>query len=194
MLEVLTPPASALVDLEAVKLHLGIEDDASDDILTGLIARASAAIVSYLGANPNIGTYRQTEETGVGQSYVVTTRVPVVEVTAVEVDGAELATDTYRLDAASGLLARLSGGRSRTWEGRAVVVLEYQAGHETTPADIVQACLSLIGAEWSARGRDPGLKSISIGSIGLTYFTPDAVPSVQTVKHLLDPYRAIGIG
>lgn len=193
-LEILDAPATDLVSLDTAKLHLGIEGDDDDAVLASLIGRASTSIVSYLGANPNQGQYRQTEETTVGQSYVILSRAPVASVTAVTVDGAALSENESRLDSASGLLARLSGGRSRCWESRAVVVIEYDAGHADTPADIQQAALTLVSAEWSARGKDPSLKSISIGSIGLTYFTPDAVPSISSVSHLLSPYRAVGIG
>lgn len=194
MIEIVEAPDPALVSLAEVKAHLGIEGDADDAVLSSLIARASAAIVSYLGFDPNAGEYRETTETVTGQHYVVLSRVPVSSITAVTVDGAALSENDTRLDAASGLLARLASGRSRTWEGRAVVAITYEAGFTETPADLQQACLTLVSAEWAARGKDPGLKSIGIGSISLTYFTPDAVPSVQTVKHLLDPYRAIGIG
>jgi uncharacterized phiE125 gp8 family phage protein len=194
MLEILTPPATNLVSLESAKAHLQVTSTDDDAVLTSLIARASAAIVSYLSFNPNTAGYRETTETGIGQSYVLLSRMPVSSITIVTVDGVTLSAGGYRLDSASGLLARTSDSRSRAWEGRAVVTIEYTAGYTDTPADLQQAALTLISSEWAARGKDPGLKGIGIGSISLTYFTPDALPSIASVAPLLSPYRAVGIG
>lgn len=194
MLEILDAPATDLVSLEEAKAHLQVTGADDDATISALIARASAAITSYIGAPLMAGSYRETFETGHGQAYLILTRTPVTTVTGVTVDSTALAAGGWRLDAASGLLARTSDSRSRPWETRAVVVVEYDAGYAEAPADIQQAALTLITANWSSRGRDPGLRSIGIGSITLGYFGPDNQPGIGTVAHLLNPYRTASIG
>ncbi|KAA0597211.1 putative phiE125 gp8 family phage protein [Azospirillum lipoferum] len=194
MLEVIEAPASDLVDLAMVKSHLGIVGTDDDAIIGALIARASAAITSYIGAPILAGTYRETLETGGGQAVIALSRYPVTTVTSVEVDGSELPSG-FRLDADAGLLLRTdSAGRSRPWECGAVVEVSYSAGYATCPPDIEQAVLELVSAAWSQRGRDPGLKSIGIGSINLGYFGADALPGIASVAPLLDRYRVPAVG
>ncbi len=194
MLEVIATPAADLVSLETAKTYLGVEGTDDDAVLSSLITRASAAIVSYLGFNPNAGEYRETVETLAGQQYILLSRTPVTSISSVSVNSAALSSDTYRLDSASGLLARLSGGRYRAWESRSAVVVEYNAGYAEVPADLQQACLTLVNAAWAERGKDPALRSISIGSINLGYFGGDNLPGINSVAPLLDTYRAVGIG
>lgn len=194
MLEILDAPATDLVSLSDTKAHLQVTGTDDDATISALIARASAAITSYIGAPVLAGSYRETVEAGHGQAYLILTRTPVTTVTGVTVDGTALAAGGWRLDAASGLLARTSDSRSRPWETRAVVVVEYDAGYAEAPADIQQAALTLIAAAWAERGRDPALRSISIGSINLGYFGGDNLPSIASVAPLLAPYRAVSIG
>lgn len=193
-LEILDAPETDLVSLEDAKAHLQVTGTDDDAAISALIARASAAITSYIGAPMLSGGYRETFETGCGQTYLILSRTPVSSITSVAVDSTVLSENESRLDSSAGLLARLANGRSRPWEARAVIVVEYEAGYETTPADIQQAALTLIAADWSARGRDPGLRNIGIGSITLGYFGPDNQPGVGTVAHLLNPYRTVGMG
>ncbi|TWB22140.1 putative phiE125 gp8 family phage protein [Nitrospirillum amazonense] len=198
MLEVLTPPAADLVTLADAKAWLNITDSSTDDLLSSAISRASAAVTSYIGRQVLAGSYRETIELPPLAKELVLSRWPVTTLTAVTVDGDALDVDTAaRLDGDTGTLARLdSTGRSRPWSWacRAVLVVEYTAGFDTAPADIQDAVLQLIIAAWSARGRDPGLRSIGIGDISLSYLAPTAQPSVDTVASLLAPYRIPGIG
>lgn len=195
MIEILSAPTSSLVSLAVVKQHLSVSDNESDDVLTSLIARASAAVVSYLSFNPLVGSYRLTTEPSAGQALIALSPVPVASVTSVKVSGVALDPSGYSIDKQAGLLKRVtSAGRAREWERCSVIAVEYSAGFSECPPDIQSAVLQLIASDWSARGRDPSLKSISIGSINLNYFTPDALPSIASVAPLLDRYRLPGIG
>ncbi len=194
MLETITPPAPDLVTMLTALEYLSIPVADQDPALAGSISRASASIVSHLGYNPNIGTYRETLETAHGLAALPLARLPVTSITNVTLNGEPLDPTLYNIESHAGLLIRVTDGLSRRWEARSVVTVQYQAGFDPLPADLQQAALTLIGAEWAARGRDPGLKSIGIGSINLAYFTPDAAPSVTSVAHLLDPYRSIRVG
>lgn len=194
MLEVISAPDSDLIDLATVKLHLSITDDDSDDMLSALISRASAVIVSYVGQPLLIGSYRETLETGGGQAMLALSRLPVTTVTSVEADGSELASG-FRLNSDAGLLLRIdAAGRSRAWEAFAVVEVSYSAGYATCPPDIQAATLKLIEGDWTARGRDPGLRSIGIGSISLAYNDTSARDPMAAVRPVLDLYRQPVVG
>lgn len=193
MIEVITPPATDLVSLVEVKAWLAITDDSSDDLLSGLISRVSSSITTWIGDPILEGEYRETLTVSPGQVSVVLSRWPAAALSAVTLDGQDILAEVQLADE-SGLLIRLDGaGRTRPWQ-RGTLVVEYTAGRAGAPGDIKQAALTLISAEWSARGRDPGLRSIGIGDISLSYLDPGRQPSISSVAPLLEPYRSARIG
>ncbi|EKE75519.1 head-tail connector protein [Oceanibaculum indicum] len=196
MIEVLTPPETALVSLAAAKAHLGVTGDDDDAAIEGLIARVSTIIITYIRRPILAGSYLETVTTNGSQLSVALSRFPVSSITSVKLDGSTEAMDSesYSIDTESGLLLRVdSFGLPIAW-GRHSVAVTYEAGYADTPADVQHAALTLIGAEWATKGRDPSLKSIGIGSIALGYFTADALPGLASVSHLLEPYRPPAIG
>lgn len=194
MLEVITPPAPDLVTMLEALEYLSIPVSEQDPALAGYIGRASASIVSDLGYNPNAGSYREAVETTHGLSALPLSRLPIMAVTTVTLNGEPLDATQYSVEPEAGLLVRSSAGLSRRWEPRSLVVVEYTAGFDPLPADLKAACLRLIEADWTQRGKDPSLKSISIGSIGLTYFGAAAAPGIASVADLLSPYRQVRLG
>jgi hypothetical protein len=194
MLEVITAPEPNLVGMLEALEYLSIPISEQDPALAGYISRASASIVSDLGYNPNRGAYRQTIETQHGLSALPLARLPVASVTAVSLNDEALDPTQYAVEAEAGLLVRVSAGLSRRWEPRSLVVVEYTAGFDPLPQDIKLATLKLIEADWTQRGKDPGLRSIGIGSISLTYFGAAAAPGIASVADLLAPYRMVRVG
>lgn len=195
MLETLTPPAPDLVTMLEALEYLGIPVAEQDPALQSYISRASASITSHLGYNPNAGTYRETIQTGpAGAVGLLLSRLPVGAVSAVTLNGEALDATQYSVEAEAGLLVRVSAGLSRRWEPRSLVTVEYTAGFDPLPADLKAACLRLVEADWTQRGKDPSLKSISIGSIGLTYFGAAAAPGIASVEDLLRPFRMVRVG
>lgn len=196
MLEVLSAPAADLVSLADAKAWLNISDNTSDALLSSAIARASAAVQSYIGRPLLVGSYRETVEVTPLSTSISLARWPVASLSALKLDGESLDLSAVRLDAASGTLCRLDGaGRARPWTwGRAMLSVEYVAGFSAAPPDIADAVMQLITAAWSSRGRDPGLRGIGIGDITLTYNAPAAQPTIDSVAHLLSPYRQPVVG
>jgi hypothetical protein len=64
----------------------------------------------------------------------------------------------FTVDAVRGWLIRLNSwtGVNVPWEAEPVTV-QYQAGYAAIPVDLTEACLRLVTARFSARGRDPML-------------------------------------
>ncbi len=70
----------------------------------------------------------------------------------------------------------------------------YQAGYNPIPADVVDAALRLITDRWSARGRDPRLKSQDQPGIGIQTYWVGGPPSVrggfpEEIADMLSNYR-----
>jgi len=194
-LEIITAPNPLLVTNEVAREHLSMDPAMDDAVLNPLIAAASAAVQTYIGRPLAVGAYKETVRLSRPVPELALSRWPVVAVSAVTVDGVALdvATD-IEADKESGLLRRLrASGRYECWPV-STVVATYEAGYETVPADIQQAVLTLVSDAWAKRGRDPGLKSIAIGSISLGYLDPNARAALSVVEPLLAPYRQPSIG
>lgn len=193
MLEILTPPAAALVSLTDAKAHLGVTGTDDDAVITGLIAMTSATVTSYVGRPLLTGTYRETFRLLHPAGKILLSAWPVQSVTAITAAGEALASTDYECSD-DGLLLRVNAkGRYECWSPE-VTVVTYDAGFDTAPADVQSAVLTLIASDWSARGRDPGMKSIGIGSISLSYFDGANRDPLVAVRPLLDPYRVPVIG
>lgn len=193
MIETITPPATALVNLDTVKSHLGVTGDETDVILSDLILRASAAVTSFVGRPLLVGGYRETFRPMHPEASMMLSRWPVASVTSITVGGNTLAASDYEAGD-DGLLLRLTDkGRYQCWAPD-VTVVEYTAGFSEAHADVQAATLSIIADAWAARGRDPGMKSIGIGSISLAYFDGANRDPLMAVRSLLEPYRAPAIG
>ncbi len=195
MLETLTAPEPNLVTVLEALEYLSIPVAEQDLALAGYISRASATVISEIGNNPNRGAYRQSIETQHGLSALPLARLPIMAVTAVTLNDEALDPAQYSVESEAGLLIRINAGLSRRWEARSLVVVEYEAGFDLLPPDIKLATLKLVETGWAARGRDPGLRNIGIGSISLGYFAPDAsAPGIASVADLLAPYRMVRVG
>lgn len=195
MLTVVTPAASdALVSLEEVKAELGISGTSQDTYLTSLIQQASDALAHYCGRDTFARqVYRQTERITGRRASIVLDRDIDPAVSAVTEDGTVLDPAAWELDGS--LLYRLSGDQRAAW-GRGVVVVDYAAGYTlpmSTPGDLARACLIAVTALWSAKGRDPMLRSESTEGVGATqWFAGGGAASrglPSDALALIEPYR-----
>jgi hypothetical protein len=185
-----------LTDLSTCKLELGIGDaDTSRDNYINLkIGQASTAIQSYCNRALVQETIQDVilpdrspqpfESEGRFQPLQLS-RWPVTEVNSVVVvwdnsqpSGSEtltLGTD-FLLDGLKGQLVRIScvNGLPRKWIP-APTTVQYVAGYETIPADIVNAVCSMVTGWVQTQGRDPFLKETEqAGGIGRqVYWIPN---------------------
>jgi hypothetical protein len=101
----------------------------------------------------------------------------------------------FTVDAKRGWLIRLNKftGVAERWEPMPTTV-QYQAGYETIPGDVEEACLRLCTARWWARGRDPSLRSQTQPTLGTREYWVGAVPGQNgalppEIEALVAPYR-----
>lgn len=214
---------TALVSLDRVKRELGINDTASDKTLQDMIADASAAVAHYLGRPLARETVQETVRMTRGGSaydvwnvaggtprmleYLILARRPVVSVASVmHGDTALDVSSEIELDRDNGILWRLSNDVRAPWTARKAVVT-YTAGYwlpddsaDATgwklPGDFQRAALIAVVAWWSARGRDPQLRSESVDQVGsASYLDPRAGDGGLPAQaaELLALHRAPGI-
>lgn len=175
---------TSLTTLERVKLELGINDNASDEILAIKIAEASSDIAVRCAPTLRRETITQTfYPDGWGSECALALRLreyPVaaiidrtveeiidevptdVEIKGVVVDGVGLDAAEYRVVPENGLLYRTMG----RWGWCQSIAVTYQGGYllpgqagRNLPPSIESACVELVSGYWAARGRDPTLKA-----------------------------------
>jgi hypothetical protein len=148
---------TALTTLDRVRRELGIVADTDDLILDDLITRASSAIARETRRVFGIETVTETLD-GSGTRLLGLSRTPILEITEVTEDSAEI-TDYLIEDDEAGALYRAAGwGRSgglRMWG--------------PLPGAVEQACLETVKAWYSSRDVDPSISSVKVGQLAVSY-------------------------
>jgi hypothetical protein len=206
---VVTPAESlALVTLEEVKTALGIPDtDTSQDAMLQLqIDSVSAAIDNYCSRTFVRQTYRDQirhashwlkmgSPLKTRQSPIPTAAdgTPVLTITE---NGTALDPTLWEVELGTGELYRLDSAGCMGWWMSELIVIDYDAGFDTIPADVRIAALEWINAGWMARGRDPAVRSEAVFDVlTVNYADPSAnyadagVGPPDTVCGRLNPYR-----
>lgn len=185
MLTVITPaPAIDLTTVAAVKAELAVSGSGDDAWLADAITRASATIRRWCNRVFAAETVRETYRLARPVPELLLSRLPVVTIASVTVDGTALPAPVYEADTEKGVLYHLdSRRRFLCWSGD-VIDVEYTAGFalpgaagRTLPEDVEKAAIALVKAAYFARTRDPLVKSESIEGVGSTaYWVGDAIP------------------
>ncbi|WP_319798321.1 hypothetical protein [Nitrobacter sp.] len=166
----------------AANVRAMIGSASSDDaVLETLISRASAAFATYCklakdakGTPPSFGeeslraTYaavRHRDDRAT--DLVLPWRPAITAITSVVENGVSLVAGTdYQLKS-GGILERLYSDRETRWRPEKIVV-EYTAGWElpgNVPADIEAAAIDQVKYMWSARERDPSIRSENVPDV-----------------------------
>lgn len=228
MITVSTPAAkTALTTLAAVKATIAIKP-ADVEWARSQIDFATAAICNYIGVEmAEDGTRNLGRETIVetldrrarfpwlppfgvtlprreADSYLVLGRRPIVSVAGVTENGVTVDSCDYQIEATTGKLRRLSSNLPAAWPCTLVVVT-YTAGwllpeqdKRNLPADIEQAAIECIVAQYAAKGRDQNVKAENIPGVRETqYFFGQANqadgPLPISTMAKLNPYRNISV-
>lgn len=178
---VVTPAADpSLLTIEQLRAAAGLvaSDASRDSELTELGARVSADITAACrirGDGVHIPTLRREavreafRQRGCDDLLFLARRF-ISDLTSVADAGTALVETDTILDAEAGLLYRISGTCELPWR-RGDAVVEYTAGFDTVPADLVGAAMDLARLRLSANARDPLVKGESV-----------EIPDVRTVR------------
>ena len=181
--------AGDLTDLPTVKAWLGVTTTNFDTQLGGLITAVSSFVGAYLGRQLLSASYQETYR-GNGQSVLLLRNFPITAVASVAFAGQTVTAAADPVALTSGILfddrsLRLIGYR---FPVGLLVLVSYTAGYATTPADVAQAAVELVGEAFRRRDRI-GLSSKSLGGQEVVAFAQKDMN--DTVKTLLAPYQVL---
>jgi hypothetical protein len=154
-----------LLSIEEMRSAAGVSGSGSDDSLQALGLAVAAAIAAECnvaiasGAQPTL-LQETLEETfyDVCADELVLARRHDVDITSIVVDDTALDAADYLVDAEAGILIRLCDDRPVTWRGCKIVVT-YDAGFETAPADLKMAATDFFRWAWREKDRDPSVRA-----------------------------------
>jgi len=181
--------AGDLTDLDTAKSWLGLTTTASDTLISSLITAVSTFIPNYLGRQILSADYVETYR-GNGQHQLLLRNFPITAVTSVAFAGQTLTTAADPVALTSGLLF---DDRALTLVGYRFpiglpVVVSYTAGYATTPPDVAQAVVELVGEAFRRRDRI-GVSSKTLGGQETVAFSLKDMN--DTASALLSPYQVL---
>ena len=186
------PSGSDLTTYANVKEYLGLTDDNDEDFIGNLITRASDFIAKYCRRIFEAADYTEYHD-GTSNKSICLKQYPVNSITSLHDDlnreyGADylIASTDYVIDEDAGILT-LDGYRFGV--GLKNIKVVYNAGYETIPANLEQACIELVSMKFNTKETD-GIKSEKIGSYSVSYSEAE-IPA--TIKATLTKYIKRGI-
>lgn len=202
-----------LVTLPVALAWLGTIDQ--PDVVPGLISAVSTTIQNFVGYQFAQASYTRTFNGNASDKMLLPDR-PVVSVTSVTIEGIPIQAGTpvpkpgFRFDGkfvylAGNLGHGIDGGLRGGYGGRFVrgvqnVTIVYQAGYATIPFDVMQACLTWLGAAFAlsdSTTNNPAVTDIKAGDTAMkfgAYITTldgSVVLMPPGVAAALIPYRRV---
>lgn len=181
---------TVFTSLANVKEYLTLTKAGTDDFLTALIARATAAIQNYCQYSFFETTYTEYHD-GRNEDIIILDERPVISVDTVHDDSdrnfaAEHLIDAsdYYTDLKSGIIERTDGGVFSP--NRRNVQVVYDAGYTTIPNDLEVACVYLV-AHWFRGRKSVMMKTKDIEKGADVEYKERDFP--EDVVQLLIPYR-----
>jgi hypothetical protein len=164
------------------------------DLISQLITAASRAICAYCGRGQfTAQSYTDTYD-GAGKTWMLLRQWPVLSVTAIALTQCGVVTTitdatAFQLEAPipAGGAQRLTLASPHLYfpRGRGNVQITYEAGYETVPADVAQACIEAVGEAYQRRNR---IGQTSVSSQGQTTVSFSQSDLNAAAKAMLEPY------
>lgn len=184
------------ITLEQAKQRLGIDctDPSRDTEVQAAIDYSIALVENY--CERNFLEVAQSEEYYPVPQVVYLKNWPIASVDSFELDGAVQADVEYKLDPIRGIIYFQSGWS--TWDHDSLLKVNYTAGFQVIPTDLLQATLDVVMARFNRADDDPTRGPVKFeridGSVSVSYGDPlTSDPSVGLLApHLmiLNTYRS----
>jgi hypothetical protein len=176
----------ALTTLALVKQHAGIAGVTHDALLSDLILSVSAAMQRKMKRQIVSLAIEDERHDSIGYSQMSLNHWPVTTSPAVVVreNAVALGTGEYEIDYESGIVTRTLSGVAIGWAtGKRIIGVDYQAGYEAVPKDLVLAATKQVRHEFAQAnpsGQDRlGKREMTTPTGGIQSFEPDGwLPSV----------------
>lgn len=168
-----------LTTLANVKQWLNISGATDDALLTRMVSAASLFIENWLN-QPILAQDFTVTFDGWGGRRKSLVGYPINSVASVTVNGAAIPAAVGAM--ASGYIYSQSQILLRNYvftDGVANCSITYNAGYATTPKDVEQACIELVGLKYKTRDRI-GLSSKSMAGESISFFDTDMSDSVRS--------------
>ena len=181
------PEATAIVDMEQVKVALGVTDDSSDLVIERVIDGVTRAIEDHLGRPVVARTVTAEKHDGDGTDTLLLAP-PLISITTLINDTITVVAADYVFYAKTGKVKLKS---TVFTEGPQKVSVTYRHGWETTavPHAIRLACINWCIHQWTLVQKDRiGVASKTAGDETITYIA--GIPT--DVREMLAPYRVMG--
>ena len=181
--------AGDLSTLTNVKQWLGVTTTTDDTLLQRLLTAASGYIQSWLNRTFASAGYTDTFD-GNGKDRLMLRNYPVTAVASVTIDGTVIPASTgvtvngWLLDETGKMVILRNYWFNR---GTQNIVISYTAGYATTPPEIEEACIELIGLRYRERDRI-GQVSKAIGGETVSFTQKDMSDSIKTI---LNNYKKV---
>ncbi len=199
------PITRSLTTVEDVKVELGIEDTVYDIFLQQLIDEASNMIVSFLGRELALTTYKELVA-GSNSPFLLLTHYPIVGVEYVKLQDKEIPSTEYSVLREQGMLLR-KGSWGKVYilqrgftspvplEAELIYEVKYTAGYilpgqngigKRLPEAIERACKDIVKILFLGRERDPSVASERLGDYSANYSD-----RVQEILQKLQTFRRV---
>jgi hypothetical protein len=210
---------AALTTLARVKTALGISGSTEDSALETIIEGASAAAVNWCGRTFHREDDIEEKLPGYSSMFLSVSRCPIVSVSSIEYDGAELDSSGYEIhDAGAGMIYGLSGWVwTNAWANapigdvplpgteRKLYTVTYNGGYvtpnqvalstfstRTLPYDLEDAIVDMVVDKYRSLGRDSSITSEKVLTGAVTYGGAQAVAVGHRAASVLAKYmRAV---
>lgn len=176
----------AFATLAQTKEWLGITGTADDALLTRMLDAATASMEQYMARKILSASYTE-RRNGTGGNVLTLRNRPVTAVSSVVSDGMTLAISDgkatgYMFDDSA--LYYIGNAFSR---GMQNVTVAYTAGYASAPADLVQACIEIVGAKYKERDRI-GIQSKGLAGESISFIVKEFPDSARMA---MEQYRNV---
>lgn len=124
--------------LQTFEFKIPTDDVANINFYNALIKSASDIIVHYIGADFEPTPFTAHFDEIADVRYLVLKQIPVSEVSSIEVNGSPYEED-YSFDNRTGIIRF-----NKVLTGKNDIKVEYTAGYDEIPQDIIYACVELV--------------------------------------------------
>lgn len=179
-----------LTTTDAVKAFLGINADAvhDDAVIGSLVTACSQYVQTWMNRRILTGQYDETRN-GNGKHFMMVQEFPVTKVTAVNINGRDIAPSNGLTEPGYFFKDRvifLRGGYTFD-RGIGNVSISYEAGYAKCPEDLAQSVAEMVAHRYKERDRI-GHASKSIGGETVAFTITDFPVQVKTI---LNNYKQV---
>lgn len=175
--------AGDLTTVDAVKLYARVTSAADDALLTQLVTALSSYAKTWLARSILAADYVQSFH-GHGGMFLMLPEYPVNSVASLTIDGITIPARTSALGAGYTFdHESIAVDGYRFTRGRSNVVVSWNGGYATVPADLSQAVNEMVAIVYKEQDRIGQLSKALGNGESVTFFSGDIPPRAKTLLY-----------